>query len=72
MKLFSHAIKLIVTIGLLASLSGCAQKFIVSTTGNANQTKFLYNKAGKSGVIKCDSDASGALSNCREMEIVVE
>lgn len=53
---------------------GCANpKYIATSTGGADDIKFLYVDAGgQQGVIKCARSADGALSNCRRMRLVLE
>jgi len=67
---------LLVVVALLFVMGayGCAgPRFIQGSTGSKGQMKFIYvgsgNEKGKQGVIKCDSDAKGALSNCREIAV---
>ena len=73
MKKLTTVAKLVFAAGLVLALSGCAQKYVRTSTGSAGQTKFLYTQGSKSGVIKCDTnDATGALTNCRVMEVTIE
>ena len=63
-------------IGMLVG-SGCASgKRITASTANDESVKFVYLQqdffSTRQGVIKCDADAEGELSNCREMDVVFE
>ena len=70
MKQLTKVARIVLAVGLLVALSGCAAKYVRTSTGSAGQTKFLYTQGSKTGVIKCDSDdATGALSNCRIMQV---
>jgi len=68
-----QAIRVVLAVVLLAALTGCAGRYVRTSTGSAGQTKFLYTQGSKTGVVKCDTDdATGALSNCRLMTINYE
>lgn len=59
----------------LAALTagGCAApaKVITAITHNNQQIKFLYVQGTSQGIIKCSIGAEGALSQCREMAVVL-
>jgi hypothetical protein len=61
---------------ILATLTtgGCAAsaKVITSITSSNSQIKFLYRQGGGQGIIKCEVASGGALTNCREMAIVLD
>jgi hypothetical protein len=58
--------------GALA-VSGCAApaKVITAITSNTDQIKFLYVQGTGQGIIKCAIGPAGALSQCREMAVVL-
>ncbi len=61
----------------LMALSGCSTpKYVTGSTANIEHIKLMYYQrsafSAKQGVVKCDVDAAGALSNCREMKIIFE
>ena len=60
---------------ILAVLAGggCAApaKVITAITNNNDQIKFLYVQGNSQGIIKCTVGAAGALSQCREMAVVL-
>jgi hypothetical protein len=63
-----------VTLAMLAaSATGCAApaKVIKAITNNNDQIKFLYVQGNSQGIIKCTVGAAGALSQCREMAVVL-
>lgn len=59
----------------LAALTagGCAApaKVITAITSNNDQIKFLYVQGAGQGIIKCAIGPAGALSQCREMAVVL-
>ena len=63
-----------VTLALtLLGAGGCAApaKVITAITNNNEQIKFLYVQGNSQGIIKCTVGAAGALSQCREMAVVL-
>jgi hypothetical protein len=66
------AVGLAVTLAALAA-GGCAApaKVIKAITSNTDQIKFLYEQGNSQGIIKCTVGAAGALSQCREMAVVL-
>lgn len=66
--------KLTVAAAFLMSMGGCAPraKVIRAITHNTDQIKFLYTQGSGQGIIKCRVAADGALSQCREMAVVLE
>lgn len=52
---------------------GCAApaKVITAITNNNDQIKFLYSQGTSQGIIKCTVGPAGALSQCREMAVVL-
>ena len=60
---------------ILAALvvSGCAApaKFITAITSSNDQIKFLYVQGGGQGIIKCAIGPAGALTQCREMAVIL-
>jgi hypothetical protein len=61
-----------VTIAAL-TVGGCAApaKVITAITNNTDQIKFLYVQGNSQGIIKCSVGPAGALSQCREMAVVL-
>lgn len=66
------AVTLALALGPLGA-SGCAApaKVITAITNNNDQIKFLYVQGNSQGIIKCTVGAAGALSQCREMAVVL-
>ena len=58
----------------IMAIGGCAApaKSITAITGSQAQIKFLYVQGEKQGIIKCAIGPDGALSNCREMSVVLD
>lgn len=58
----------------ILALAGCAApaKSITAITGSQAQLKFLYVQGDKQGIIKCAIGPEGALSNCREMSVILD
>ena len=57
--------------------TGCASgKRITASTANDESVKFVYLQQDffdtRQGIIKCDADEEGELSNCREMDVIFE
>ncbi len=72
---------LLLLAGLMLFAVACTgPKFVVRTTGTSSQMKMLYWQKKSflffswysQGVVKCDIDDDGSLTNCREMELVFE
>lgn len=55
------------------TVGGCAApaKVITAITNNNEQIKFLYVQGSSQGIIKCSIGPAGALSQCREMAVVL-
>lgn len=63
-----------VAVGLAALTGGgCAApaKVITAITNTHEQIKFLYVQGSSQGIIKCSIGPAGALSQCREMAVVL-
>lgn len=56
-----------------AGAGGCAApaKVIKAITNNNDQIKFLYVQGTSQGIIKCTVGPAGALTQCREMAVVL-
>ena len=73
----NRTFKMTMRVALLAVIPlagiGCAApaKVITAITNNSEQIKFLYVQGSSQGIIKCAIGPAGALSNCREMAVVL-
>jgi hypothetical protein len=58
---------------LALTCSGCTAhaKWITAITSSNDQIKFLYVQGNSQGIIKCAIGPAGALSQCREMAVVL-
>lgn len=65
--------KTAMSVALLLTVSGCVTpaKWITAITTRNDQIKFLYVQGKSQGIIKCMVGPAGALSQCREMTVVL-
>ena len=58
---------------LALTAGGCVTpaKYITAITNSNDQIKFLYVQGTRQGIIKCSVGQAGALSQCREMAVVL-
>lgn len=58
---------------LALGAGGCVTpaKYITAITNANDQIKFLYVQGSRQGIIKCIVGQAGALSQCREMAVVL-
>lgn len=66
-----------VALTALTFSTGCVSaKRVTASTANNDSVKFVYVQKSlfrtDQGIIKCDADAQGKLSNCREMTVSFE
>lgn len=56
----------------LPSLGCAGPRVIRGITSRSDQVKFLYTQDDKTGLVRCQIGADGALSNCRDVAVVLE
>ena len=78
MKRLAKAATFCFALGLIVGMMGCAPtgpKMVGLMAGAGDQIKLIYSQATpdglKQGVVRCEMGADGALSNCKEIEIVL-
>lgn len=58
---------------LAAAATACAPRTVTHITGTGDQVKFIYNRTdffnSETGVIQCQRQADGSLTECREIGI---
>lgn len=70
---FKQTVRAAAVILAVLAAGGCAApaKVITAITNTNDQIKFLYVQGNSQGIIKCAVGAAGALSQCREMTVVL-
>ncbi|HSC88745.1 MAG TPA: hypothetical protein VLC09_15795 [Polyangiaceae bacterium] len=71
-----HLGRLVLGALLASTVVGCGAgpRYVATSTASKGHVKFLHLTADGSnrGIIKCDMAENGDLSNCRDVEIVLE
>jgi hypothetical protein len=68
-----HFFALGVLVVMALAAVGCGSPRVVrGITSRADQVKFLYIEGSDTGVVKCQLNADGTLSNCRPMTVALE
>lgn len=58
---------------MLLGGAGCTPpKVVTQITGARNQLKFLIVQGNRQQVVKCQMGADGALSDCKQMQLVLQ